>query len=115
MLAPTDLLDERPWYQSTFSSTERAYLGEIYQPLGFANRQQGPDDLLVGDALGVAAGLSQLAGWFDNPRDRNRYAVPMLSRLVGLLGDMDCSAVKDVEKLHLIYQSVMEHGYKLPR
>ena len=37
----------------------------------------------------------------------------MLSRLVGLLGHMDRSAVGDVEKLHFIYQSVMEHGYKL--
>ena len=32
---------------------------------------------------------------------------------MGLLGDMDRSAVRDVEKLHFIYQSVMEHGYKL--
>ena len=43
-----------------------------------------------------------------HPRDGYKYRGPDVESAGGLLGDIDRSAVKDVEKLHFIYQLVME-------
>lgn len=104
-------LDERPWFAATFTAAQAQHMREVFQPLG-----TGPvsiESVLTGPSDRVVMDLGSLIGWFDNPRDWDVYAVPILRRLVELLGQLGPSWSGSVEHLHFAYQAVMGAAYKL--
>ncbi len=82
---------------------------DVFQPLGGGSL----DNLLVGSVDKVVSGLGSLVGWFDNPRDRADYAVPLVRHLVDLLGQVAPTWAGSIEHLHFAYQVVMETTYKM--
>lgn len=104
-------IDERAWLAATFGTGQLQHMRQVFQPLGTGSADI--ESLLVGPSDRVAMGLGNLIGWFDNPRDRADYAVPILRRLLELLGQFALSWSGSIEHLHFAYQAVMETAYKL--
>ena len=102
-------LDERAWLSSTFTAPQVDHMRDVFQPLGGGSL----DNLLVGSVDKVVSGLGSLVGWFDNPRDRADYAVPLVRHLVDLLGQVAPTWAGSIEHLHFAYQVVMETTYKM--
>lgn len=105
-------LDERPWLAATFDRGEVEHMREVFQPLSVGG-EVGLEQMLVGEVDRVVSNLGNLVGWFDNPRDRDRYAVPMLGHLVELLREHAATWPGSPEHLHFAYHVVMETAYKL--
>lgn len=103
------VIDERQWLAATFTAVQQAYMRSVFQPLGGGTL----DEVLVGPADRVVSNLGSLVGWFDNPRDREEYAVPIVRRVVELVGQMAPAWPGSIEHLHFAYQAVMETAYKL--
>ena len=87
-----------------FSEQEREHIIQIFQPLRLGD---GPVGLVDGEhqsTQSAAAFLTNLAGWFNKPQDRD-LAYRILTRADGLLGDEPLDA-------HFLYQVMIQTYYK---
>lgn len=59
------------WWLSTFNQEERDHIEKVYQPMGSGPGSKPLTQREISSTSQTAAGLLQaLAGWFNNPRDR---------------------------------------------
>lgn len=105
------MTDDRGWLGATFDAAQRRHLEEVFEPFG--NPTLGVESLLVGTDVQVAYNLGTLLSWFDNPRDRAEYGVPILHHLIDCVKAIAVDSCADVEGLHFAYQSIMTVAYKL--
>ena len=106
------MIDERPWLAATFGVDQLRHMNEVFQPLG-GGGVVTVETVLVGSVDRVVFDLGSLIGWFDNPRDRETYAIPIVRRLLELLGHFAPHWQGSIEHLHFAYQAVMQTAYKL--
>lgn len=96
----------KDWWLSAFTKDERSHMVKVYQPLG------GSENCLVKGKIESCSNnstlsfLSNLSGWFDNPRDRN-FARKIISKAKDFEKDE-----KDILNLHFFYQAEMNLFYK---
>jgi len=100
----------KDWWRDSFTDEERKHIVEVFQPLG------APPNILIKGELGGAlnnnhndtplAFLTQLAGWFDNPRDRD-LAHKIISKAEEYI-DED----SHIFNLHFFYPTKMRLFYK---
>jgi hypothetical protein len=71
------------FWLNAFSEEERAYIVEIYQPMGTNETSSLITGSVVESSQTASMFLSTLAGWFDNPRDIS-IAIKLIRKAVEL-------------------------------
>lgn len=102
------------FWLNTFSEEERAYIVETYQPMelgvGLGLKNQTKNTLTEGNVSytseSAATFLSNLAGWFDNPRDRS-ISTRLIDKALSLLEESS-----NLVDLHYALSSAITIYYK---
>lgn len=96
----------KDWWLNTFTEKERNHMVNIFQPMGASK------DILVKGKFETLSNssplsfLTNLTGWFDNPRDRS-LAHKIISKAEEFIG-----TEKDILNLHFFYPTKMKLFYK---
>jgi tetratricopeptide (TPR) repeat protein len=96
----------KDWWFDTFTEEERKHMVDIFQPMGASK-----DTLIKGkfELLGNNSPLSfltNLTGWFDNPRDRS-LAYKIISK-----AEKCIDTEKEILNFHFFYPTKMKLFYK---
>lgn len=95
------------WWVSTFTQEERNHIEEIFQPMGSEPGSKPLTQREITSTSQTAAGLLQaLAGWFNNPRDREiaKKIISKAEELTPTGGDvLDCHFTLS-EKMVIYYR-----------
>jgi len=60
------------WWSSVFTEEERNHIEDVFRPMGDSpDRKSLTEGKITSSSQSAAGLLNALAGWFDNPRDRN--------------------------------------------
>jgi hypothetical protein len=86
------------WLPAEFTQAEREYIKSVFRP-AFG----GP---AIFEARGPIGSLTDLSGWFDNPRDRY-LALKIIKNAMSLITDET-----NVEDAHFAYSQFIEIRYK---
>ncbi len=96
----------KDWWLNVFTKEERIHMVEVFQPMGASK------DILVKGKFEMLSNnsplsfLTNLTGWFDNPRDRD-LAYKIISKAEEFVEMED-----DILNLHFFYPTKMKLFYK---
>ena len=96
----------KDWWLNTFTKKERNHMVDVFQPMGASK------DILIKGKFEMLSNrsplsfLTNLTGWFDNPRDRN------LAHKIILKAEEFVGIENDILNLHFFYPTKMKLFYK---
>jgi len=96
----------KDWWLNTFTGEERNHMVDIFQPMGASKDTLVKDKIEMLGSDSPLSFLTNLTGWFDNPRDRN-LAHKIISKAEEFIG-----TEKDIINLHFFYPTKMKLFYK---
>lgn len=99
-------LNLKDWWFDAFSEEERSHMVDIFQPMGASKDTliKGKFEMLSNNS--PLSFLTNLTGWFDNPRDRN-LAHKIISKAEKFI-----DTEKNMLNLHFFYPTKMDLFYK---
>lgn len=94
------------WWLNSFSKDERDYIEQKFHPLGLDTNTKPLTEGKISSTSQTPAGLLwALAGWFNNPKDRN-----IARRIIDKAYQL-ASAGKDITDLHFTLQMIIKICY----
>ncbi|MEI6587807.1 MAG: hypothetical protein WCO05_02565 [Candidatus Moraniibacteriota bacterium] len=98
--------DLKDWWLNTFTEEERSHMVDIFQPMGASEDILSKGKLEMLGNNSTLSFLTNLTGWFDNPRDRS-----IAHRIISKAEEF-VEAEKDIINLHFFYPTKMKLFYK---
>lgn len=93
------------WWLEEFTDAERKEIEDTYKPMGMENARPLTQPDIDWSSQGATAFLSTLAGWFNNPRQRD-----LANRIMAKAIEVAQNSQNDILDIHFLY-SEMVHLY----